>query len=87
MASSDVPPPSGLTSRICRRGIEAVFQADQPRAFTQLGSANSVVAHRDVQPGTSRVCAYRHLRGLGVLGGVGQRLGHHIVRGDLDGVG
>src|SRR3954469_22633317 len=68
--------------------LDAVFEAAQAGAAGQGGAPASVVA--DLNPQRVGALALDGVdldldhRGGGVFGGVGQRLGHNVVGGDLD---
>jgi hypothetical protein len=63
--------------------LHTVPQPDQSGAAAEGGAATPVIAHQDSQ----HALADGHLDlrggGAGVLDGIGQRLGHHVVGGDL----
>ena len=84
---SVVPSPGGLVTdnappRACTRST----RPNQAGAAVGIRAAGAVVAHTDVQPAADD--AYLDDDGgAGVLDGVGERLGHHVIRRDLDRLG
>ena len=66
---------------------QPVRQAAQARALLGVGAAHAVVAHLHHQPPIVALHVHGGVAGLGVLGHVGERLGHHVVRGQLHRLG
>src|SRR6266508_1389291 len=64
--------------------LDPVGEPDEPGAPPPGGATGAVVADRQVQAAVTRLDLDMGGRGVGVLGGVGQRLGDDVVRGDLD---
>jgi hypothetical protein len=69
------------------QGLSAVFEADESGPSCEVGTPDSVVANRQAQAGFLDLSTDGHLRGVSVLGGVGQRFSHHVVDGGFNGVG
>jgi hypothetical protein len=70
-------------------GFHPVFKPDQPGSIGGVGAAATVVAYRDSQhtiAGVGGVGVDLDVdgAGVGVFGGVGQRLGQQVVGGGLD---
>jgi hypothetical protein len=68
-------------------GRDAVHEAGQTRAARWIGAAVAVVTDADPHDPADRMDGDAHGRGVRVLGRVRQRLGHHVVCGDLDALG
>jgi hypothetical protein len=64
--------------------LDAVGEPDESRAASGGGTTDAVVADRQVQAAVPRLPIDVRSRRLGVLGGVGERLGDYVVRRDLD---
>ena len=64
--------------------LDPVLEPDEAGAVSEVRATAPVVA--DTDPQNAVVVGHLDLcgRGAGMLGGIGQRLGHHVVGGDLD---
>jgi hypothetical protein len=74
---------TGDRDRAAQR-LDAVGEPDQPGSADGVGAADAVVADRQVQGAVAPLHVDLGGRRLGVLGDVGQRFGHDVVRADLD---
>ena len=82
-----VPAPGALCrQRRPPRASYPVFEPDQAGSAGGVGAAAAVVAHRDSQQAIVGVNVDVCGGGVGVFGGVCQRLGHQVVGGNLDGL-
>jgi len=67
--------------------FHTVFEADESGPFVEVGSSDTVVANQQVQVFAVGVGSHGKLGGLRVFGGVGERFGHHVIRGDFHHLG
>src|SRR5918998_5586738 len=65
--------------------MDAVDESDKPGTGAWVDTTDAVVADDQVQGTFSEVSVQEDDRGLGVLGGIGERLGGDVVRGDFGG--
>jgi hypothetical protein len=64
--------------------LDAVGEPDEPRAAGRVGAADAVVANPQVQAAVACMDGDMGEGGVGVLGGVAERLRDDIVGGGLD---
>ena len=88
MTSSEVPLPGGADDlQMSAKRLDTILQPNQPGAPDRVGATDSVVTDRQIQVHIVGVDTDVDLGGLGVLAGVGQRLGDYVEGGNLDSIG
>src|SRR4051794_4304039 len=67
--------------------LDTILEPDQTRASARIGSSRTVVDDREAKSFLLGVEINLHMRGVGVLRGVRERLRDHVVGSYLDLVG
>ena len=67
--------------------LDAILEPDQTRASARVGSSRTVVDDREPKSFLIRMHINLHMRSVGVLRGVRERLRDHVVGSHLDLVG